>query len=175
MQVSYRVLLTIVKSGWTMGCTTVATEFIAKVDNSPAPFRLEIDFLTAPEREKMIEELVYSYRRRALPSIPSAERDNAEGDDDDRERIENESKIAWSSLQTAFQHKTALQDLCDTEDVHASQMIVDQLLEWTNEIEWPEGCVDGRWKKDLHVASKVCREIDVLRKNNIWPFVKVTR
>ena len=146
------------------------TEYRYNANSSKAPFQIEVDYLTGDEIEAMISELLLSYRRIMLPDA----RDN-EGEEDDREQLRNESEIAWHSLGTAFGHHAELRNLCDKVGVDAYQQILDQLLDWAAELDWPDGCVDGKWKEEFISAGAVAEAMDSLSEGTRWPFVENAR
>ena len=143
------------------------TEFRWKNDDdNSGSFKFEVELYNESESDKMLKELVWSYRRLYLPDVggKSAE---------DFNQISKEHKIAWSSLNAAFGHHQELKSLCDRQG--QDEALVETLQQWKNELIWPFDHKEGKWS-DLMDKPEACAKMtEKLMQNQFWPFVKVIR
>lgn len=161
-------MLISLKAGSGEAVTSVVTEFRQKTDSNPLPFKIEMEFCSELDSEDLIRELVWSYRQLYLPDI-----DKASGEEFNK--ISKESQVAWSSLQAAFGHHRELKSLCDKKTQGANAEIIEKLLAWKNELEWPAGHEDGRWEHFVESADECCDLTSGLMQDKYWPFIKVIR
>ncbi|KAF2104448.1 hypothetical protein NA57DRAFT_70653 [Rhizodiscina lignyota] len=151
-------------------CTSVITEFRQRRPHQTTPFTIEVEYLSESNIEETVKELLWSYSQLYLPEV---EQDlNGE----DYKRCQEESAVAWSTLQAAFDNRTEFREdlFRDTSD-EGQRKALGLLLQWTRELDWPRGGRDGSWTSTARNADK-CREITrELMQNRIWPFTKVIR
>jgi hypothetical protein len=119
----------------------------------------------------MIKELLWSYRQLYLPGI-----EGSGTSVEDYTRYMRESAQAWSALEAAFKHhremrEENLQDMSDG----ALDRLTRQLVQWSREIEWPSGGVDGLWRSTADSADECCDKTAVFMQDQLWPFTKVIR
>ena len=157
--------LTMTQSGRGEAVTSVVTEFRYKSDDNPSPFKFEMEFCDKNETEKLLKELVWSYRRLYIPDL--------DAQDADFRQIENESAIAWSSLSAAFGHHAELSHLCGRNTEATEEEIVARLLTWTKDLNWPSD--DGRFEAFVDTANSCRKMTEDFMEDQFWPFIKVVR
>ncbi|UNI13469.1 hypothetical protein JDV02_000212 [Purpureocillium takamizusanense] len=152
-------------------CTSVVTEYRQKKAEHSAPITVEVDYLSASEIEDLIRELLYSYRQLFLPLVNSSSTS-----EEDFTRCERESEKAWSTLQAAFKHKTQFTEnyARDTSE-GAVERISSQLIQWANELEWPDNGRDGRWVTTATTAEECVEQTKRFAQDKYWPFTKIIR
>ncbi len=119
----------------------------------------------------MVKELLWSYRQLFLPGVASDHTPPA-----DYSRYVRESEQAWSALEAAFQHrsqfgKEMLEDMSEGSFEH----IQNQLVAWTNDIEWPDGSDSGLWKSTATTADECSEKTSLFMRDRYWPFTKIIR
>ena len=143
----------------------MVTEFRFKRDDNSSPFKFEMEFCDKSEIEKLLKELVWSYRRLYLPDL--------DAQDADFRQIENESAIAWSTLNAAFGHHAELGYLCGRETEATNEEIAAKLLTWTEELTWPS---DSGMFEAFADSPNGCRKMaEEFMQDRFWPFIKVVR
>jgi hypothetical protein len=152
-------------------CTSVVTEYRLKTRDHTDPITIEVEYLSNPEIEELIRELLWKYRQFYLPEI---EEDKV--DAKDYARYQRESEHAWSALEAAFKHQILfksefLKDMSEG----ALERITQQLIQWTRELDWPEGGNTGTWKSSANTAEDCCEKTSVFMKDRFWPFTKIIR
>lgn len=153
-------------------CTSVVTEYRQKTKDHTAPITIEADFLSNPEIDEYIKELLWSYRQIKLPNMD---------DDDDATnkefmRIKRESDQAWSALETAFKHKRQFKkELLSDMSEEGLRKATDQLLQWAHEIEWPQSGKPGTWTSSANTAEECCEKTSRFMEDRYWPFMKIIR
>ncbi|KAM0295276.1 hypothetical protein ACHAPM_010801 [Fusarium culmorum] len=152
-------------------CTSVVTEYRQKKAEHITPITIDVEYLSALEIRELIKELLWSYRQLFLPGVESNETS-----EQDYNRYMRQSEQAWSALHAAFKHKKQFtqsfaQDMSDG----ALERITDQLIEWTREIEWPTGGVDGFWTSTAHTSEECVEKTKFFMQDKFWPFTKIIR
>ena len=127
--------------------------------------------MSASEIETVLKELVWSYRQLYLPGVESDETSAQ-----DYARYQRESAQAWSALEAAFKHKKEfkqerLRDMSDG----ALERVTSQLVQWAQEIEWPEGGANGIWTSTAQTAEECCEKTELFMTDRYWPFTKIIR
>ncbi|RYP26651.1 hypothetical protein DL767_007934 [Monosporascus sp. MG133] len=163
----------IAKTGDTgSACTSVVTEYRQKTkEHSAAPIIIEVEYLAKDEIAEMVRELLWSYRQLFLPGVESDTTSAA-----DYARYTRESEQAWSALEAAFQHqsrfsKEMLRDMSEG----ALERIQDQLISWTNDMEWPDGGEAGCWRSTASNAEECREKTGLFMQDRYWPFTKIIR
>ncbi|RYO92978.1 hypothetical protein DL762_001340 [Monosporascus cannonballus] len=163
----------IAKTGDTgSACTSVVTEYRQKTkEHSAAPIIIEVEYLAKDEIAEMVRELLWSYRQLFLPGVDSDTTSAV-----DYARYTRESEQAWSALEAAFQHqsrfsKEMLRDMSEG----ALERIQDQLIAWTNDMEWPDGGEAGCWKSTAGNAEECREKTGLFMQDRYWPFTKIIR
>lgn len=123
------------------------------------------------EIEGVLSELLHSYRQLYLPGVHS---DNTP--DDDYARYMRESAQAWSALEAAFNHQSEFNEgrFRDVEEGSLERNTA-RLVEWSREIQWPEGVTDGRWTSTAESAVEFRRKTQLFMRDQYWPFTKAIR
>jgi hypothetical protein len=118
----------------------------------------------------VVGELLWNYRQPYFPGV----QDDASAED--YERHQRESRQAWSALEAAFGHQPSFNEelLRDMSD-GASERVTAQLVEWSREIEWPEGVEDGLWRSTADSAEECVEETALFMQDQYWPFTKLIR
>ena len=152
-------------------CTSVVTEYRHKTKDHVDPITIEVEYLSSPEIEELIKELLWKYRQLFLPEI---EQDKV--DAKDYARYQRESEQAWSALEAAFKHqnlfkKEFLKDMSEG----ALEKVTQQLIQWARELDWPEGGNSGIWKSTANTAEECCEKTSVFMKDRFWPFTEIIR
>ncbi|CAG2005293.1 unnamed protein product [Fusarium graminearum] len=152
-------------------CTSVVTEYRQKKAEHITPITIDVEYLSALEIRELIKELLWSYRQLFLPGVESNE-----VSEQDYNRYMRQSEQAWSALHAAFKHKKQFtqsfaQDMSDG----ALERITDQLIEWTREIEWPTGGVDGFWTSTAQTSEECVEKTKFFMQDKFWPFTKIIR
>jgi len=158
-------------------CTAVATEYRQRRPEQAAfPITIEVEFLTLPEIEEMIKELLWSYRQLFLPGVESEATSEA-----DYACYVRESELAWSALEAAFQHRIEfkremLQDMSDG----ALSRLERTLVSWMADVRWPTGidtadAKPGFWTETAETAKECCLKTGLFAQDRYWPFTKVIR
>lgn len=147
------------------------TEYRQKTSEHTAPITIEVEYLSITEIETVLKELLWSYRQLYLPGVESDEISAQ-----DYARYQRESAQAWSALEAAFQHKRdfrpeRLQDMTEG----ALERITSQLVQWSQEIEWPSGGADGIWKSTANTADECSEKTELFMADRYWPFTKIIR
>ncbi|RYP05881.1 hypothetical protein DL765_009691 [Monosporascus sp. GIB2] len=163
----------IAKTGDTgSACTSVVTEYRQKTkEHSAAPIIIEVEYLAKDEIAEMVRELLWSYRQLFLPGVDSDTTSAV-----DYARYTRESEQAWSALEAAFQHqsrfsKEMLRDMSEG----ALERIQDQLIAWTNDMEWPDGGEAGCWRSTAGNAEECREKTGLFMQDRYWPFTKIIR
>lgn len=154
-------------------CTSVVTEYMQRTSRHPAPISVEVERLSQSEIEELIKELVWNYRQMLLPAIESDEVSAEE-----YERCQRESDLAWSTLEAAFKHRREFKpQLLNDKSTDAGDRIADQLIHWTQDLEWPRG--DGgencAWTSTAQTAEECCEKTSKFMEDRLWPFTKIIR
>ncbi|PCD21564.1 hypothetical protein FGRA07_11678 [Fusarium graminearum] len=148
-------------------CTSVVTEYRQKKAEHITPITIDVEYLSALEIRELIKELLWSYRQLFLPGVESNE-----VSEQDYNRYMRQSEQAWSALHAAFKHKKQFtqsfaQDMSDG----ALERITDQLIEWTREIEWPTGGVDGFWTSTAQTSEEWLQDTNLARVGAIQDYL----
>lgn len=152
-------------------CTSIVTEYRQKKPEHRAPITIEVEYLSTSGIKELVRELLWSYRQLFLPGVESSETS-----DRDYARYTRESEEAWSALQAAFKHKRQFtQKTAQDMSEGALERITDQLIEWTGEIEWPTGGVDGFWTCTAETAEECVEHTRLFMQDKYWPFTKIIR
>lgn len=136
-----------------------------------APITIEVEYLSMPEIQELIKELLWNYRQVLLPEIE----DNTV-DAKDYARYQRESEQAWSALEAGFKHqrgfnKGLISDMSEEGRVRA----IDQLIQWAQELHWPDGGNSGMWKSIANTAEECCDKTSMFMQDKFWPFTKIIR
>ncbi|KAH6678502.1 hypothetical protein B0J14DRAFT_582898 [Halenospora varia] len=152
-------------------CTSVVTEYRQKTKDHTAPITIEVEYLSKPEIEDLIKELLWNYRQMFLPEVEEDKVDAKE-----YARLQRESEQAWSALEAGFKHqrsfnKQLLSDMAEGGLAKAT----DQLIQWAHELEWPDGGNSGMWKGTANTAEECCEMTSEFMQDKFWPFTKIIR
>ena len=145
------------------------TEYRQKTNRHTAPITLEVEYLSQPKINELVRELVWGYRQIYLPDIE--ERATTE----EYKRYEAESDRAWSALEAAFGDKLRLRAILQDDTEGALERITDQLIQWSTDLNWPQGGNDGIWIGAAETAEECCDKTAVFMCDKFWPFTKVIR
>ena len=150
-------------------CTTVVTEYHQKKRWHSAPIHIEVECMPQPEIERVLSELLWSYRQLYLPIVQLAS-------EEDYTRYARESAQAWSALEAAFGHRPGFRE-GQFRDVTEGSLERNTacLMEWSREIRWPDGVVNGRWSSTAESAEECCRKTQLFMRDQYWPFTKAIR
>lgn len=129
-----------------------------------------MEHLSKPEIDELVKELIWSYRQLYLPDIE--ETASAE----EYKRYRSESERAWSTLEAAFGHRREFKkELLKDDSEGAPDRIASLLLQWTEDLDWPEGGSKGLWKSTAQTAEECCDKTAVFMRDRLWPFTKIIR
>ena len=153
-------------------CTSVVTEFRPKKVDQDAPITMEVEYLSPIEREELLEELIWSFRRKYLP--------DAEDDDvieSEYAKMQRESAEAWSSLEAAFSHHEGFSKDWLTEDMteEGLAIVTGQIIQWSHELNWPASADSGKWTSTADTADECYEKTSVFMQDQFWPFTKIIR
>ncbi|KAK5999130.1 hypothetical protein PT974_01519 [Cladobotryum mycophilum] len=155
-------------------CTAVVTEFRQKTEAHTEPITIEVGYLSLPEIEDLVTELLWSFRKAYLPQ------DEYDGLGDGPRVSESaesvESAQAWSTLEAAFGHHDGFSDdlLKDNSD-RGLIKAENQLIRWCHQIKWPGGDFSGTWTDTARNADERCEKTEIFMSNELWPFTKIIR
>lgn len=151
-------------------CTSVITEYRLKAPHHSAPFTIEVEYLSEAEIEEIVKELLWDYRQLYLPGVEQ------ELNADEYKKCCEQSELAWSTLGAAFGDRREFRKelLRDSSD-EAKERALALLLQWTQELDWPEGGSDGMWRSTAQDAEECCEKTGQFMENRLWPFTKVVR
>ncbi|TGO07985.1 hypothetical protein BTUL_0233g00180 [Botrytis tulipae] len=154
-------------------CTSVVTEYRQRKVSTLEPFSIEVEYLSKPERQEMVEELLWSYRQLLLPD---SDNEGNALDSGEQERIERESAVAWSALEVLFSQQEEFDiNFVSDNSKGAFERIKSQLLEWMEKIEFPADDESGLWTASAHTSDE-CQELtSVFMEDKLWPFTKIIR
>jgi hypothetical protein len=147
------------------------TEYRLRKYEHVARYTIEIDRMTETEIAEQLQELLWSYRQ-----FYTCDLNDKDVTADERNKLEEQSKIAWDTLKEAFGHQHILTEsyLKDTTD-GAAERIRSKLEEWTHQLEWPaEAEVDG-WLGSAEGPEECNMKTQQFLTGNLWPFIKVIR
>ncbi|KAF7894037.1 hypothetical protein EAF00_007551 [Botryotinia globosa] len=152
-------------------CTSVVTEYRQRKVSTFEPFSIEVEYLSKPERQEMVEELLWSYRQLLLPD---SDNEGNTLDSDEQERVERESAVAWSALEVLFSQQEEFDiNFVSDNSKGAFERIKSQLLEWMEKIEFPADDESGLWTASAHTSDE-CQELtSVFMEDKLWPFTKI--
>ena len=142
------------------------TEYRQKTSKHTAPITIEVDYLSKPEINELVKELLWSYRQFYLPDIEEATTE-------EYKQYQAESEHAWSALEAAFGNKPGLKSILRDDSEGALDRITDQLIEWTKDLDWPQGGIDGKWT--AQTAGDCCDTTALFMCDRLWPFTKIIR
>ena len=130
-----------------------------------------MEYLSQPEIEDQVKELLWSYRQFYLPQVETDETSAA-----DYNQYMRKSEQAWWALEAAFKHhaqwrKELLQDMSDGADIKLQT----QLIAWSREINWPESEEPGFWRSTAQDAAESRQKTNLFLQDRYWPFTKVIR
>lgn len=151
-------------------CTSVITEYRLKAPHHTAPFTIEVEYLSEAEIEEIVKELLWDYGQLYLPGVEQ------ELNADEYKKCCEQSELAWSTLRAAFGDRREFRKelLRDSSD-EAKERALALLLQWTQELDWPEGGSDGMWRSTAQDAEECCEKTGQFMENRLWPFTRVVR
>ncbi|KAF5868070.1 uncharacterized protein Bfra_007265 [Botrytis fragariae] len=154
-------------------CTSVVTEYRQKKNSTLEPFSIEVEYLSTPERQEMVEELLWSYRQLFFPD---SDNEGNALDSDEKERTERESAVAWSALEALFSQQEEFDvSFLSDKSKGSFERIKSKLLEWMQKIEFPADDESGLWTASAHTSDE-CQELtSVFMEDKLWPFTKIIR
>jgi hypothetical protein len=148
------------------------TEYRPKTAKHEAIITMEVEYLSTSERDELIRELAWSFRRKSLlnaedDSIPESE----------YAKIEQQSAEAWSSLEAAFSHHEDFNEDLLIYDMSEAGLAVatTQLIQWAHEIVWPASADSGKWTSTADTADECYEKTSVFMQDQFWPFTKIIR
>jgi hypothetical protein len=96
--------------------------------------------------------------------------------DADAAQFERESEQAWSGLEAGFMHEPRFsKEFLSDQTEGAAERIVNKLVEWTDDIPWPDGSDSGMWKATAGTADECCEKTSLFMQDRFWPFTKIIR
>ena len=127
--------------------------------------------MTDKEIDEQLRELLWSYRQFHLYDLNSNDVTA-----DEQQSLEEQSKLAWSTLHAAFGHENLLTEtfLRDTSP-GAEEKLQEQLMQWTGRLPWPVNCRENGWFGTAETVETCNDQLESFRTGNLWPFVKVMR
>jgi hypothetical protein len=150
------------------------TEYRQKNAGHTAPITVEAEHLSKIEIEDLIKELVWNYRKLYLPGV---EQDGVSREE--YQKYERESELAWGMLEAAFKHRREFnpQFLRNVSDEAASDRIIERLIGWTEDLEWPssDAGTTSIWRSTAETAAQCCAKTAAFMKDRLWPFTKIIR
>ncbi|KAF7896904.1 uncharacterized protein EAF01_009307 [Botrytis porri] len=154
-------------------CTSVVTEYRQMKNSTLEPFSIEVEYLSKPERQEMVEELLLNYRQILLPD---SDNEGNALDSAERPRIERESAVAWSALEALFSQQEEFDVSFLSDNSKGSfERIKSKLLELMHKIKFPVDSESGLWKASAHTSDE-CQELtSVFMEDKLWPFTKIIR
>lgn len=136
-----------------------------------ASIAIEVEYLSQPEIEDHVKELLWSYRQFYLPDVESDSTPATE-----YESYMRESGQAWSALEAAFKHQPNFkQDMLQDMSEGAEERIESLLIAWSREINWPVSRKAGFWKSTANSAEESRQQTSRFLQDRYWPFTKVIR
>ncbi|KAH8744019.1 hypothetical protein F5882DRAFT_455086 [Hyaloscypha sp. PMI_1271] len=152
-------------------CTSVVTEYRQKTREHTSPITIEVEYLSKSEIEDLIKELLWNYRQIFLPEV---EEDKV--DPKDYARYQRESEQAWSALEAGFRHQRGFNKQLVSDMAEGGlEKATDQLVQWSHELEWPDGGNPGFWKATADTAEECCEMTSIFMEDRFWPFTKIIR
>ena len=135
-----------------------------------APITIQVEYLSESEIEELMKELIWSYRQLYLPNVEQ------DASSEEYKRYQAESERAWSALEAAFGHRQEFKkEFLRDQSAEAPDKILTRLLEWTKDLDWPEGGTDGVWKSTAQTAEECCDKTAIFMRDRVWPFTKIIR
>ncbi|KAL2430402.1 hypothetical protein ABEF95_006730 [Exophiala dermatitidis] len=162
-------------------CTTVITEYRQKTEDQHGPITIEVEYLSKEAVKHHIEELLWSYRNQHYldKADEKGSLRDAKGQsrlsNRDHEYIELEAERAWSALKAAFGHHSGFGREMLASQTRKTSSIVAQLVQWSQELQWPKGIMNGKWQTTANDADGCCEKVSTFMRDKFWPFTKIIR
>ncbi|KAL2399997.1 hypothetical protein ABEF93_004121 [Exophiala dermatitidis] len=162
-------------------CTTVITEYRQKTEDQHGAITIEVEYLSKEAVKHHIEELLWSYRNQHYLDTADEKGSlrDAKGQsrlsNRDHEYIELEAERAWSALKAAFGHHSGFGREMLTSQTRKTSSIVAQLVQWSQELEWAKGIVNGKWQTTANDADECCEKVSTFMHDKFWPFTNIIR
>jgi hypothetical protein len=127
--------------------------------------------MTNEEIDEQLRELLWSYRQFYLCDL-----DKEGTTADEQRRLQEQSRLAWDTLQAAFGSKGTLTEeyLQDSSD-GAEKRVEAQLKLWTKQLQWPAEVENGGWLGTADTVEECNMKTQRFLSGNLWPFVKIIR
>jgi hypothetical protein len=123
------------------------------------------------EIEEQLRELLWSYRCFHISDL-----DEKGMTADEQKRLEDQSKLAWDTLQAAFgSNKELTEDYLRDTSTGAEERIQQQLKVWTNLLQWPGDSYESKWLGSADTVDECKKKMQQFLTGNLWPFIKVIR
>jgi len=147
------------------------TEYRLRKREHTAKYTIEIDRMTEEEIDEQLKEVLWSYRQFYLCKF-----DSMSITLDEQRKLEDQSKVAWDTLQAAFGIKSSLtkEFLIDNSD-GAEPRIRKQLEDWAHQLHWPAQTQSGGWLGSADTSEECEKKTRQFLTGNLWPFIKVIR
>lgn len=140
-----------------------------------------MEYLSKEAVKHHIEELLWSYRNQHYLDTADEKGSlrDAKGQsrlsNRDHEYIELEAERAWSALKAAFGHHSGFGREMLTSQTRKTSSIVAQLVQWSQELEWAKGIVNGKWQTTANDADECCEKVSTFMHDKFWPFTNIIR
>lgn len=127
--------------------------------------------MTKKEIGDQMEERLQSYRHFYLSDL-----DDKNATLNEQKRLEQQSKVAWDTLQAAFGDKKILTEkVLNNKSVGAEDRIREWLQDWTEELESPDNADSGGWFETAETCEQCIAKTRSFLSRNLWPFIRVIR
>jgi hypothetical protein len=152
-------------------CTSVVTEYRHRKQEQKARYTVEIDCMTDDEIDDLLRELIWSYRQFYLCDL-----DERGVTLDEQKRLEEQSKLAWDTLQGAFgSNENLTEEYLQDQSDGAEKRIETQLICWREELQWPFDSTERKWLGTAETVDEYNEKTRDFLSGNLWPFIKVIR
>lgn len=133
-------------------------------------FTIEVEFANPEEINEQIHGLLFSFRELYREGVKE------ESADDVYQEIEKHSEVAFNTLQSIFPNRpeTETGHLKGIEG-HTLEEIEDDLRRLAQDLQWPEGSVNGKWTSTAANAKECHEKVALFMENGLWPLTNIVR
>lgn len=149
----------------------MVTEYHNRKREHTAKYTVEVDCMTDDEIDELLRELLWSYRQFYVCDL-----NKNDVTADERKEFEEQSKLAFDTLQVAFgANKILTKEYLQDPSDGAEERIKAQLKIWREQLKWPVKKHEGKWLGTADNVQKLNEKPREFSSGNLWPFVKVIR
>ena len=149
--------------------TSFVTEYRRRESRHTAAYTVEAEFCNQLEVEEQLRALLIDYRALFHEDLVD---DRYKGEDSEYYKVLRRSESALAVLQAIFPGKEQVEPV---NLKHTGDEAYHDLIGLAQQLQWPEGAVDGKWHTSAHTSEECHDKVALFLERGLWPLTNIIR